>query len=586
MRVNRIHLRARGAAAVDCQLAFYPGYTVVHAPGREEASRLCSLLTAMLYPDPGLRTLEEWTGDASGDASVSLELSSDAYLISADLGARRLELSRLDSRSGRYEHECGGASEVDRHLREAGVPDPRLFRALCTHGLSTPLSAPEPERVEESVEHDEPSAGLPSDVEVARAEARIAVLRADHEALALLEHEYKQTFGELDARAALADIFEDADAHIAEYRERAAQLDRACEQIRHERRELLDQRLSLEGKPERHGLPIGFGLAVGLAGGIAGVLGSPIGVPALAGGAAISGIAVLLRQLAWQRQRAVEVAIAKLRVSERKEERIFGMNAGPVRGLLAALELDSVDGLETELEEYARCTKRLESLHESLTEARFAFPPEALAELIRLEEVLASDDAGEHLRAEALERSGQDGGDTVAAEPTPLPPDVAEPASEIDCDLSTPEGLVEGAARACGLAPEELISKLDAPLAAQLDILSDTAVERATCDDGVWTLHGASGDSAPFDALDEEELAIVRLAFQLALLEALGPEYGLPLLIGPDGDDLPNPERVGRALRRVGAAAQVVQITAGGESFGEHAARTLQLESPAPESDS
>jgi hypothetical protein len=104
-----------------------------------------------------------------------------------------------------------------------------------------------------------------------------------------------------------------------------------------------------------------------------------------------------------------------------------------------------------------------------------------------------------------------------------------------------------------------------------------TAARRA--DDGSWVFRGSARDEQPFAALPDRERALVCLALQLALLEALSGERRVPLLVGPElpvrGDV--EARALGRALKRLSAVIQVVHASAGDAPFAEHAAKCLDL---------
>ncbi|MCP4004616.1 MAG: hypothetical protein GY725_10505 [bacterium] len=546
---------------MDWQFALDPGYSVVFAPGQDQAQRLSSVATAMFYPDSHLPQLEEWTGPTTGEAGASFDLGGDSFHVTLNFEARRIELRRLDKSTGQYEPLCIGSDSVARRLRAEGLPDVESFRVFCTQGID-PLEG-NAAYVEECVEEE--TSPPPSEEELAGARARMAVLSADRDSLARLEREHKGAFDWLESQTPLAEFHEDSEAHITQYCEREAELDRCREQIRQKRRELLDQRAKLAKVPQRYPLPAGISTAIGGVGAALIPLGNPFALPIAVLGGLGASFFMFMRYLGTRKQRSVETAIAALRVRERTAERHFSSNAGPVLALLEEVGLDSVENLKRRLVDYEKGAKRLKQLHEQAVEAREAFPAEALAELSQLEESLGEPSLIERRRENAVPR--------------------IEEEEVIEIDERTPAGLIEAMARVCSLPVDEVRGILQAPLDGQLDILTEGALDRAVfekIDDGKaedWVFKGAQCDGVTMMDLDAEEQTIVLTAFRIALLEALGPDRGLGIFIGPDlrshedGDHL-----LARSLRRLGESVQVVQFAGNDPCWSEHASSTIELD--------
>ncbi len=563
--------RRSAAAAADWKIALDPSYSVVLAEGQPDAEWLASLLLGLLYPRRGLEAIWHGAGDIEGEADVALSLDSGEFLVHADFAQRKLELSRMDPSTGRYEVHASGADEVGDRLRREGVPHPDVFQALCTRGAAIPL--PPPDAVAAKAEEAEPEQPPAQSDEEARealaaAQARLVVLRADRDELVALEQEYKTVYGDLDDRAPLAEVFEDADAQISEYRAHFDALETARTQIRETRRHQLDERIRLASNPNRYTAPMGIGIGLAVAGGAMALISAYVGIPMLAGlasgaaGVVIAGLAALFGSLSRRGQKSVEVAIAALRVQERKAEREFDEKVGPVRRLLDELGIETVEELETSLAEYREYTQQLEALHHRLKIARGAFPPDALAELTRLEEVMGAPDAAALL--------------STSNEKPSVPPVAPEETRELD--TGSPQGLVAAAAQLCEKDQATVVAKLAASLPAYLGALTDDVVERADWAGNHWTVTGPQIETLAFSDLGPAEQDITLLAFRLALLEILAPDAPLPFVVGlstgiAEDDEL----GFARALKHAGESIQVLQLSAGDERWAEFASCAHRL---------
>jgi len=98
-----------------------------------------------------------------------------------------------------------------------------------------------------------------------------------------------------------------------------------------------------------------------------------------------------------------------------------------------------------------------------------------------------------------------------------------------------------------------------------------------------WRLQRADGaPPVTLEDMEPGERLRVRVAFRLALLEALAARTRLPLLIGPEtgfsstGDAL----ALSRALRRLGSVVQVLHFAAGPAEWSAQAERVHRIDPP------
>ncbi len=71
----------------------------------------------------------------------------------------------------------------------------------------------------------------------------------------------------------------------------------------------------------------------------------------------------------------------------------------------------------------------------------------------------------------------------------------------------------------------------------------------------------------------------MRLAVQLALLEALAADRRVPLLVGPDLPARGEAEQraLARAFKRLASVVQVIQFATSSAPFAEHAGKSFEL---------
>ena len=98
-------------------------------------------------------------------------------------------------------------------------------------------------------------------------------------------------------------------------------------------------------------------------------------------------------------------------------------------------------------------------------------------------------------------------------------------------------------------------------------------------EEGAWLLRGAGREEQAFSALPARERELVRLAVQLALLEALAGDRRVPLLVGPDLPVRGEAEQraLARAFKRLASVVQVIQFATQSAPFAEHAGKSFEL---------
>lgn len=436
----------------------------------------------------------------------------------------------------------------------------------------------------------------------ARSEERLQELRAADIEYTALEREHKATLAELEKNAPLAEVVDDFDARVTHFRALATSRETERKAIDETRAEVLAERARLRGAPRRQIVPVALGLALGFAGTAAGAVGYPIGY----GGAAL-GLLALLWALGMARAARAQLArsealLAALRVRERGSERRFETEGAQIRGLLISLGMDSVEALCAAAARYTELVERAEVEKRRFAELGARHPTEARDELARLERERGLGDAV------AAVREARDALLTLPAEiPMPeLPPvpvgDPLPPSTEAVLELEEkedpaedtprerppasderangPGALIEATSRLLGRSEAEIRARVAPALSVYLRALtSGTFTSARRADDGVWIFRGAARDEQPYGALPDRERALVCLALQLALLEALAGERRVPLLLGPDlpirGDS--EARALGRALKRLSAVVQVVHACAGDGPFSELAGKSLAL---------
>jgi hypothetical protein len=640
MRVHGIHLRGLSAPAGDHPLGLDPGYTVVRLGDASAARRFLELIQALLYPATEQISRRDSRGRAvlslalRSDAYVIAAdfarqrislgrqdakdggyqaLSSDPreieeYGLAVGLPPpadfRRLQMCGLPAATG---------DELLPMRRAKSEPSPAPARAAPKAGPDSDALARTAQRARLLAEHEEQTLALAQErarreaaLEQALAAARSGRVRSEERLQQLrsadaehmqLQREHEATLAELEKHAALAEVIDDFDARLTHFRALAASRDTERKAIDETRAEVLAERARLRGTPRRQLVPIALGLALGAAGAAAGLVGYPVGY-----GLAALGVLALLGALAMARAAQAqlgrsEALLAALRVRERGSERRFETEGAQIRGLLIALGMDSVESLAGAVARYGELGARAEREKRRLGQLDAAHGTAARDELAALERERGQSDAVLAVRA------ARDALLALPAEiPMPqLPPLPAAPIAPPESEASAPppddageetprepvaprafgpRALVESVSRLLGRSEAEIRARVAPALSVYLRALTAgtfTGARRA--DDESWVFRGAARDEQPYAALPDRERALVCLALQLALLEALSGERRVPLLVGPElpirGDV--EGRALGRALKRLSAVIQVVHACAGDAPFAEHAAKCLDL---------
>jgi len=642
MRIHGIHLRGLSAPAGDHPLGLDPGYTVVCLHDAAAARHFIELIQALLYPATDQVARRDSRGRAvlslalrsdayviaadfaRGRVSLGRQDARDGGYQSLSSDPREIEDYALavglpPPADFRQLQTCGLAAAAGDDLLPMRRP------ARVTAPKPAPPRAPAPESLERSAErarllaeHEERTLALAQErakreaaLEQAlaaarsgrtRSEARIQELRAADAEYVALEREHKATLAELERHAPLAEVVEDFEARVTHFRALAASRETERRAIDDTRAEVLAERSRLRAAPRRQLVPVALGLALGVAGAAAGAVGSPIGYAfALLGVLALLAALGMARAARSQLGRS-EALLAALRVRERGSERRFETEGAQIRGLMIALGLDSLDALCAAAARYTELLERADVEKRRLAELAERHPASAREELAALERERGVGDAVSAVRA------ARDALLALPAEiPMPeLPPALpAEtPATQADTAVELeekddpfgdtprdapavsderdagPGALVEASARLLGRSETEIRARLAPALPVYLRALTaGTFTNARRADDGGWVLRGAARDEQPFTALPDRERALVCLALQLALLEALAGERRVPLLVGPDLPVASDSEAraVGRALKRLSAVVQVVQAGVGDSPFVEHAAKCLAV---------
>ncbi len=437
-----------------------------------------------------------------------------------------------------------------------------------------------------------------------KSDERLQELRASDAEYTALERQHKATLVELEKYAALAEVSEDFDARVTHFRALSASRDTERKAIDETRAEVLAERARLRGAPRRQIVPVVLGLTLGIAGAAAGWVGYPVGyVGAVLGVTALVSALGLARSARSQLARS-EALLAALRVRERGSERRFETEGAQIRALMISLELDSVEALSAAAARHAESLERAEQEKTKLAELLSKHPTAARDELAKLERERSQGEAVAAVRAarDALlslpaeipmpELPPMPAIDLSDSQPSPADTAVdfdekEEPAEDTPHDPLPPRAagvgphaLVESAARLLGRSEAEIRARVAPALSVYLRALtSGTFVNARGSEDGSWVFRGAARDEQPYSSLPDRERALVCLALQLALLEALAGERRVPILLGPDLPVQSDSEAraLGRALKRLSAVVQVVHACAGETPFGEHAGKSLAL---------
>jgi len=582
MRIHGLHVQGLKIPSGEHRIPFDSGYNAILAPDAEHSRALIELIRSLLFAGPDLEELQSWAAEedsAAPRADLSISFGADAYRLIGDLTRRRLVLGRYDAGTGQFQRVSMDPAEITERLLEAGLPRRDQFAALNLYDPDFSASAAVPDPPEEVAEPPakparESQAGQ-NGGHSPQVQERIRTLRDARERYIRLERDAKNLEAELSRRSVLADVVDDLDARVAQFRELLVQRAREIEAVEGQRRDLLDQRSRLRGVPTAQTSGMWLGVAIGVLGALVGHMVQPYfyALSVVGIGVALFGLGVA--RSARRRLGAVEARLAALRVRERSIERRFESESAPIRHLLQALELESTDELQREAADYRGALRRSSALSDELEQARRDYPEEAETELRNLE--LST------VEPVVQEEEEADDDTPVATRPdltAATPPSGAAPLSDemLRVDL---DGLLREAVTASGQAEWELQDRLGPVLPLYLRALSGGAYTQARhreIEGWAFRPEGAEGQLL-YDELPARDRMRVALACRLALLEILAPAVRIPLLVGA-GTTLLEPDEqiaLARALRRLGGALQVLHFVTGEDPWTEFAGSAHQL---------
>ena len=582
MRIHGIHVQGLQTPGGEHRLNLDPAYNVVLAPDAQAGAALVALLRAFLFPRTDLGELEIWRAPASGQparAGLSFSFGSDAFRLIVDLDKQRLVLGRYDAASKSYERVSTDPGEIETCLRGAGLPNRDEFTLLqlCQGPpISTDAEeAPPPAQAATSADQQarerlaqELERALESRREREAVEERVRELREARERITPLVCDYQKLVAELDEHADLGEGSDDLKARLERVQEREAELIRERSSIEQSRRELLDERLALRRIPSRQIFPLWIGIALSVLGTLAGLAGhplfyvfGPLGVVTMLG-------ALYVSRNAHRRVGTVEACLAALRVRERAVERNFESESGPIRELMQAHNLDTLDGLAKLAEDDQGRKACVAEVEQELSEARRGFSEQVEEELRELEDKLV--DWVEAPDPEAVRAA-------LEALPEAVECDVVPRASR-----GSPDMRIHAAALASGRTTDEIKGRLASSLPVYLRALSlGTFTQARHSDLDGWLLRiEPSEEVIKVTELNDAQRFSVELAFQLALLETIAPDLCVPVIVSPTLPLHDEEEKLAlaRGLHRLGCAVQVIQVAVGGGAWMEQAQRTTVLE--------
>ncbi len=635
MRVHGIQLRGLTSPSGDHQLALDPGYTVLRVSEPETARRLLALTRALLHPESA-RVAEI---DSRGRAVLTLALRSDGCLVAADFARGRISLGRLAANGGPARAVASGPHDVEAQLETLGLPGAEEFELLHVFGSGLPaglgaaeaIRPPVPEEMEPGPGPDETAARIEAErarilsereqrisalarerarletelgvalrsvaVDRVRDEVRLGELRDLEAKRGALVREHEASLAELEENSPLADLADDFDARLAAFRLLATQHDEERAVVEDTRADLLADRARLRLSPRRLLVPIALGLALGIAGTAAGAVGYPIGYALAAVGILSLLVAFVATRIVRTKLNRIETLLAVLRVRERTSERRFESDGAQVRGLMLALGVSSLEDLKAAARGFAEKREGADRLKQRIAEIEETYTAELRAERERLEQAIHDGEDGAAVREAraALDACPTD----VPPLELPEPPVAIAPArAPFDADTAVdlfekpdenpeptlegigPEVLIAAASRALDRSEAELRARLVPILPVYLRALSMGTFTNARAGDrGTWILRGVERDEQPFAALPDRERELVRLAVQLALLEALAADRRVPLLIGPDLPARGDAEQraLARAFKRLASVVQVIQVATSPAPWAEHAGKSFEL---------
>lgn len=642
MRIHGIQLRGLTSPTGDHQLVLDPGYTVLRGSGPDAARSLFALIRGLLHPACNEATRLDSRGRAvltlalrsdgcliAADFArgrVSLgrveagggpakAISGDPHEIEAQLAslglpaAEEFELLHVSGSAG-----AGGRGTIGPN--RAPIYPPAIEASRPGPAPEATAARLEAEGARLLAEHEQRASDLVRErarletelgaalkgaaVDRVRDETRLRELQLFEDELSELGREHEAALAEIEKHPALAGPPEELETRLRAFRTLATQHDEERAVVEDTRSDLLADRARLRATPRRLLVPIALGSALGIAGGAAGAVGYPVGY-VLAGIGIVSLLAALVTTRVVRAKLArIETLLAVLRVRERTSERRFESEGAEVRGIMVAVGVSSPEELGAAARGFAEKLEAVQTRKWRIAELEQVYPPERRAERAHLEQALRSAEEAPAVRAAraALKTCPADvplpegpaaaePAEAAAPAPAPLDADTAvdlfekpdeepEPVSE----SVGPEGLLAAAARLLDRSEAELRARLGPVLPVYLRALSMGVFASARVGEGGgWILRGADRDEQPFTALPDRERELVRLAVQLALLEALAADRRVPLLVGPDLPVRGHAEQraLARAFKRLASVVQVIQIVATSEPWTEQAGKSFDL---------
>jgi hypothetical protein len=589
MRLQGLQLRGLSVPAGEHQLDFDAGFTSVETRSLADAHGLSSLLCALLYPDRELPRLASWASMEDARVVVALAVRGESHLLVADSRHQRLQLARREAGSQAFNALSSEPAEIAEFFREFCCSDQRDFQALHTLGVSEspPASASAFGQEDDTLRTEAGSMPLVGparraqlEISLARArqalEARSALmaraepLRRARAELTLAEESVARASAELEAQAELSIVAEGLEDRIEAFHKAVEQRDAERHEMEESRRTLLAERVQLRAAPARARTPSVLGALLIAAGAATTVWLHAAGALIGLFGALLAGVAQLRAHRARRALGRVEAVLSALRLRERTCEQRFEAETAPLREAMARLELSEVHELRAAIDAHGELAKQVEELAARAVEARAAFTPPAALELERLERDLSEPDPAPLVAQFEADLRGADAEHSAPAA-------AAGPARS----CFDPDELVAAAGRGAGASDEDVRGRLAASLPLYLRALTDAAYTHARRRpvEG-WVLRGPERERVTFAEVEPEMQWRVSLAFQFALLERLGAQRRLPLIIGPDLFPMRPAETraLVRALGRLSSVIQVIRIGPPDPAWAAQARRTLQLD--------
>jgi hypothetical protein len=585
MRLHGIYVQGLRCPSGKQRVDVDPGYNLWVVPDVRTGEGLAALIHGLLYPGSELGDLAAWIDESAAvppRAALSYSLGGQPYRLVVDFEHRRLLLGRYDRDTRQYARVSTDLGEVASHLRAAGLPRREELLELhwCQEAAepaasdldlvqepaTDPTAAPARPVPEEAVRAEAAVAPVPDREELSR---RLCELRNARERLETVESAHERLVAEIESRSELAGSLEDLDERIASFRELYEKRNHEHGRVERARNELLDERARLRLVPASQRSWMWLGVALGASSAVAALLFDPLFHILAVVGAVLALAALAISSNARRRLGHVEARLAALRVRERSVERHFEEEGAPIRSLLHALDLGSVDELEREAKQLRDLLEKAAEQNGELEAARAAYPEEAETELLELERRLeelealpAAVDASAFEEREAPTDDGQTQPDLGVARDAAM----------------APERLIGYASSWCGRGPQELRTLARLRLTPYLRSLLGRVYERLDYSPAEgWTLHRRGEARAiGLDELTPKQRFLVSVALRLALIEALAETHRAPLLIGPALPPLEDAERLSlaRALKRIGSLTQVLQIATENDPWLERASLT------------